>query len=218
MSLSSLKKTMKARILLIAAVLSASAILTFCPEAGGTAALRPDHFDASFLWRMATCHLVHWSAEHLFYDGLCFAIIMAMLPIRKSLPCMMLASVSIAIAVTLAYPDMTAYGGLSGVNCALFALWALQLAKRSKTVGAMALAAIVSKTLLEIHAGHTFFVANAFIPADMAHVAGIISGIIYAICEKRLPKMIDIAMNHSKFSETMDSRPSFTRSYREHLP
>ena len=204
--------------LLIAAVLSASAILTFCPEAGGAAALRPDHFDASFLWRMGTCHLVHWSTEHLFYDGLCFAIIASMLPAWKTLVCMAISARIIALTVTLAYPEMTAYGGLSGINCALFVVWALQIAKRSKTIGTMALAAIIGKTLLEIHAGHTFFVANTFIPANMAHVAGIISGIIYAICENQLPKMIDIAMNHSKFSETMDSRPSFTRSYREHLP
>ncbi len=204
--------------LLIAAVLSVAAILTFCPAAGGAAALRPISPDASFLWRMFTCHLVHWSAEHLFYDGICFAIITGMLPIRKTLACMVLSSITIAIAVTLAYPDMTAYGGLSGVNCALFTLWAFQLAERSKTIGIMVLAAIVAKTLLEIHIGHTFFITDTFIPADMAHVTGIVTGVICGICRKHFLKMIDIAINYSKFSKRLISASSFSRSSRDFFP
>ena len=206
------------RILLIAAVLSASAILTFCPEAGGAAALRPNHCDVSFLWRMVTCHLVHWSAEHLFYDGICFAIIASMLPIRKTLACMMLSSVTIAVVVTLAYPEMTAYGGLSGINCALFTLRAFQMAEQSKTIGVMALAAIVAKTLLEIHIGHTFFVTDTFLPCDMAHVAGIVTGVICGICGKHFLKMIDIAINYSKFSKRLISTSSFSRSFRDFFP
>ena len=204
--------------LLITAVLSAAAILTFCPAAGGAAALRPISPDASFLWRMFTCHLVHWSAEHLFYDGICFAIIVAMLSVRKTLVCMVLSSVTIAIAVTLTYPEMTAYGGLSGINCALFTLWAFQLAEQSKTIGVMALGAIITKTLLEIHIGHTFFVTDTFISADMAHVAGIVTGVICGICRKHFLKMIDIAINYSKFSKRLISASSFLRSSRDFFP
>ena len=207
-----------ARNLLIAAVLSASAILTFCPEAGGAAALRPNHCDVSFLWRMVTCHLVHWSAEHLFYDGVCFAIIASMLPAWKTLACLAISARVVAIAVTLAYPEMTAYGGLSGVNCALFVVWAFQIAKQSKTIGGMALVAIIAKTLFEIQAGHTFFVTNTFIPANMAHVAGIATGVICGICEKHFMKMIDITINHSKFSKRLISASSFSRSFRELFP
>ena len=207
-----------ARILLIAAVLSASAILTFCPEAGGAAALRPNHCDVSFLWRMATCHLVHWSAEHLFYDGICFAIIASMLPAWETLACLAISARVVAIAVTLAYPEMTAYGGLSGVNCALFVVWALHIAKQSKTIGGLALAAIIAKTLFEIQAGHTFFVTNTFIPANMAHVAGIVAGVICGICGKHFLKMIDIVINYSKFSKRLISASSFSRSFREFFP
>ncbi len=206
------------RILLIAAVLSASAILTFCPEAAGAAALRPNHCDASFLWRMVTCHLVHWSAEHLFYDGICFAIIASMLPVWKTLACLAISAHVVSIAVTLAYPEMTAYGGLSGVNCALFVVWAFQIAKQSKTIGGLALAAIISKTLFEIQAGHTFFVTNTFIPANMAHVAGIVAGVFCGICGKPFLKMIDIAVNYSKFSKRLITASSFTRSFRELFP
>jgi rhomboid family GlyGly-CTERM serine protease len=204
--------------LLITAVLSAAAILTFCPAAGGAAALRPISQDASFLWRMFTCHLVHWSAEHLFYDGICFAIVVAMLSVRKTLVCMVLSSVTIAIAITLTYPEMTAYGGLSGINCALFTLWAFQLAEQSKTIGVMALGAIITKTLLEIHIGHTFFVTDTFISADMAHVAGIVTGVICGICRKHFLKMIDIAINYSKFSKRLISASSFSRSSRDFFP
>jgi hypothetical protein len=167
---------------------------------------------------MFTCHFVHWSAEHLFYDGICFAIIISMLSIRKTLTCMVLSSVTIAVAVTLAYPDMTAYGGLSGINCSLFTLWALQLTERSKTIGTMALVAIVAKTLLEIRIGHTFFVTDTFIPADMAHVAGIVTGVICGICGKHFLKMIDIAINYSKFSKRLISASPFTRSSRVFFP
>lgn len=204
--------------LLIAAVLSAAAILTFCSAASGAAVLRPISPDVSFLWRMFTCHLVHWSAEHLFYDGICFAIITTMLPVRKTLECMVLSSVTIAVAVTLAYPEMTAYGGLSGINCALFTLWAFHLVERSKTIGIMALAAIIAKTLLEIYIGHTFFVTDTFIPADMAHVAGIVTGVICGICRKHFLKMIDIAINYSKFSKRLISASSFSRSSRDFFP
>ena len=186
-------------ILLIAAVLSASAILTFCPEASRAAALRPNHCDVSFLWRMFTCHLVHWSAEHLFYDGICFAIIASMLPAWKTLACLAISARVVAITVTLAYPEMTAYGGLSGVNCALFVVWALHIAKQSKTIGGLALVAIIAKTLFEIQAGHTFFVTNTFIPANMAHVAGIVAGVFCGICGNHLSKGIDIIGNDSKF-------------------
>ena len=99
----------------------------------------------------------------------------------------------------MAYPWMTAYGGLSGVNCALYTAWAFHIMKHSKTIGCLALATIIVKTALEIHSGHTFFVDNVFIPADMAHVTGIICGIICWICEKHLSKRIDIADNDGKF-------------------
>ena len=207
-----------ARILLIAAVLSASAILTFCPEAGGAAALRPISPDASFLWRMSTCHLVHWSAKHLFYDGICFVIIASMLPTWETLACLAVSAPVVAIAVTLAYPEMTAYGGLSGVNCALFVVWAFQIAKQSKTIGGMALAAIITKTLFEIQTGHTFFVTNEFIPADMAHVAGIATGLICGICGKPFLKMIDIVINYSKFPKRLIPTSSFTRRSRVFFP
>lgn len=205
------------RNMLIMAVLAVSAVLTFCPEAARTAALRPDSFDASFLWRAFTCHLVHWSPKHLFYDGLCFAILASLLPTWKTWTCLALSARIVAVAVTLAYPQMTAYGGLSGVNCALFTLWALSLMKYSKPLALIALTIIIGKTVLEIHAGHTFFAGDAFLPADMAHVAGIISGIICHICEKRLLKMIDIAINYSKFPRRRNLALSFTRSLREHI-
>ena len=204
-----------AHILLIAAVLLASALLTFCPEAGGAAALLPNHCDASFLWRMSTCHLVHWSAKHLFYDGICFAIIAAMLPAWETIACLAVSAPVVAIVVTHSYPEMTAYGGLSGVNCALFVAWAFHVAGYSKTIGFWALAAIIAKTFVEYHEGHTFFVTREFIPTDMAHVAGIATGIICGICRKPFLKMIDIAINYSKFPKRLISVSSFTRSFRE---
>ena len=216
----SLQHSMKnhARILLIAAVLLASALLTFCPEAGEAAALRPNHCDASFLWRMSTCHLVHWSAKHLFYDGICFAIIAAMLHAWETIACLAVSAPVVAIVVTHSYPEMTAYGGLSGVNCALFVAWAFHIAGRSKTIGFWALAAIIAKTFVEYHEGHTFFVTREFIPADMAHVAGIAAGIICGICRKPFLKIIDIAINYSKFPKRLISASSFTRRSRDFFP
>ena len=216
----SLQRPMKnhARILLIAAVLLAAVLLTVCPEAGGAAALLPNHCDASFLWRMSTCHLVHWSAKHLFYDGICFAIIAAMLPAWETMACLAVSAPVVAIVVTLSYPEMTAYGGLSGVNCALFVAWAFHVAGYSKTIGFWALAAIIAKTFVEYHEGHTFFVTREFIPTDMAHVAGIAAGIICGICRKPFLKMIDIAINYSKFSKRLISASSFTRRSRVFFP
>lgn len=165
-------------IAIVACFVVAAILLTASPEWGETLRLHEDSEGMLFVVQLFTCHLVHWTAEHLFYDALCLAVLGLLLSRRELLLTLLFSSPIVAITALWLHPELTSYCGLSGVNCALFAYYAVKIGRERTLLGVVALAAILLKTGVEIHSGHTFFATDGFIPVHSAHLIGIVAGVV----------------------------------------
>ncbi len=163
---------------IVGALLAATILLTFFSALRESLKLHPD---APHIWQFFSCHLVHCTFASLFYAALSLAVLSILLSRRELFMTLLLSAPIVSIAVLAAHPELSSYCGLSGVNCALFAVFALKLYRERKSLGISAFIVIVAKTLLEIHADRTFFATSGFIPVHVAHLAGIAAGTIVCI-------------------------------------
>jgi rhomboid family GlyGly-CTERM serine protease len=149
---------------------------------------------AGELWRVVTCHWVHWSLDHLLWDLLAFAALVFLAwraSPRRALGTLLLAALTIPLVVALVLPEMQRYRGLSGLDSALFTLTAITLLRRERASGRRLTAWIVGSTLagfgakiaFELWTGATFFADSAgFVPVPLAHVVGGVCGWVGALC------------------------------------
>lgn len=153
----------------------------------GTAAGQP--------WRLLTGHFVHWSHAHLAWDAATTVVLATACErrSRRGLVAVLVASgLAIPLAVGVALPDLTRYGGLSGIDCALFAWLAvdtLRAAQRADDrsaglVGGALAAALLAKVAFEAATGHVLFVRElgpGVDPVPLAHAAGAAAGALCAL-------------------------------------
>lgn len=152
---------------------------------------------AGQLWRLATGHLVHWSWDQLFWDLLSLVVLAWVAagrsPARTALA-LGLAAVLVPAAVLGGSPALTSYGGLSGLDSALYVLAALLVAREAEGRGDpattrlahLALLGFLAKVGFEALTGATVFVASSeavVVPA--AHLAGALAG--WLASRARLP-------------------------------
>jgi hypothetical protein len=161
---------------------------TVVPGSGGFL-----EYDTTVTWlrqvaNSFTCHWLHWSGEHLFWDlgmfvllcGLCEQINRRALTIT-----LLVASVFIPLAVGICHPEVVSYRGLSGLDTALFGMavvyFGLARMKESDHRGMLLcfglLAAMVGKTIHELNFGTFFVESSNFIPVPVAHIVGAVIGI-----------------------------------------
>jgi rhomboid family GlyGly-CTERM serine protease len=139
------------------------------------------------LWRLITGHWTHWSGEHLGWDLLVFAVVGGALELRGKrnafLTCTVLSALLISGGVWVLRPGMVEYRGLSGIDCALVTLIAVDLLRQSIRDGRRGLslaltgllAGYLGKVTFEFATGLTLFVASGqgfFVPVPLAHVLG----------------------------------------------
>jgi rhomboid family GlyGly-CTERM serine protease len=180
----------------VSLLLSAAAVLIWISPSA-TSALQYDRsaLAAGELWRIVSCHLTHFSLEHLFWDVLMFAVIGTLCERRSSrrfLACLAGAAVVIPAAVWLLQPGLEIYRGLSGLDSALFVLLGVQFlreqaAARHRTGVAAAvllLLAFGAKITFESVTGAAVFVADdAMVPVPLAHVAGGSIGLVFGLVD-----------------------------------
>ncbi len=93
----------------------------------------------------------------------------------------------IPIAIWWGMPDLSIYGGLSGLDCALWALLMVLLIKRESQSGSriwvaffsLLLVGLIAKITYESITGMTLFVSNnhtGMVPVPLAHLVGGIVG------------------------------------------
>ena len=162
-------------------IIATATVLTTLPALGEAFKLHPSAPFVALIGQLFTCHLVHCTLEHLFYDALCLAVLGILLSRRELFMTLLFSAPVVSIAVLVARPELPSYCGLSGVNCALFAVFAINFARKNKPLGVAAIAGILLKTFIEIHANRTFFATSGFIPVHEAHLAGIAAGTIIGI-------------------------------------
>jgi len=176
----------------LAAVAGGIALL---PDAGAGLAYQRDLIAAGELWRLITGHFVHWSHSHLVWDLCTFLALGAACELwsrRRLLVCLLVSAVAIPGVLWLLQPELEIYGGLSGIDSALFALLGGQLAhehwKRGSSA-ALALAlvfclAFALKTGFEMTNGGTVFVgdlAPGIASVPLAHMAGAVVGVLASV-------------------------------------
>ncbi|WP_404422545.1 rhombosortase [Nibricoccus sp. IMCC34717] len=148
-------------------------------------------------WRLLTGHFAHFTPAHLLWD-LSLFLILGLWVERRSrrawLGAVLVGGVSISLAVWFGLPGMQAYRGLSGVDSALFAWIAFDLARlgwkarrwSALWLGGGALAALVGKAGYESVTGLLLFVdpGASFIPVPLAHAVGGLCGMAVARCRR----------------------------------
>jgi rhomboid family GlyGly-CTERM serine protease len=152
---------------------------------------------AGEVWRLLTGHLAHYRADHLLWDVLMFVVLGVMVERRNrgSFIVTVLASATAITAVLwFAYPEVTAYRGLSGIDSALFTSAAILLYVYGRRfnrplvrlISAGLLAGFVAKVIYEIASGNTLFVDSTdFVSLAAVHAAGGFVGVISAVPYRR---------------------------------
>lgn len=142
------------------------------------------------LWRLLTCHWVHLSWDHLLWSGMTFlglGSICEMMDRKKLLVTAGLSALLIPMAIWWGMPGLKIYGGLSGLDCALYALLMVLLIKREIRSGnriwlaffSLMLVGLIAKITYETVSGMTIFVSNnhaGMVPVPLAHLVGGIVG------------------------------------------
>ncbi|MBT7300256.1 MAG: rhombosortase [Victivallales bacterium] len=143
-------------------------------------------------WRLLTWHGVHWGPRHVFWDLVAFGILGSLCEIRsrrQTVVVLVLGAVVVSLAVRLVHQMLPSCRGLSGIDCALFALvWWLGLrqAMRNGRRGPSLLIGLagvgfVAKTLYELAVAKALFAGGGFIPLPVSHLAGFAAGLLVAI-------------------------------------
>lgn len=147
------------------------------------------------LWRLVTCHLVHFGAEHLAWDAAVFALLSSLcwrLGRGLCLASLAVAGLAIPAVLWILQPELATYRGLSGLDSALYATAALALGQRLWADGRRAwavaalgsLAALLAKVAYELATRQALFVdatSLGFVPVPLAHAAGGLAGLAAAL-------------------------------------
>ena len=145
-----------------------------------------DRIESGEIWRLLTSHWTHWSVEHLLWDAAMFMVLLFVYIRRnpKRVGIMLgTSSIAIPLGIYLLQPGLIYYRGLSGLDAALFACIAVQMAKNVMERGTPSKKVLVSLLLLglglkiafEAVTGQAVFVAHMapnIVVIPLAHIIG----------------------------------------------
>lgn len=159
-------------------------------------------------WRILTCHVTHWSADHLLWDVAVFAVLgyISERDHKHFAFCVLGSAVVIPLAVWVALPEMEFYRGLSGIDSALFVFLAVTLLRQALGHGksrdtlivaptVLLLVGFAAKLVFEIATGTTVFVDSTtanFVPVPLAHAVGGVVGVLCVFPSSRSPSRFTI--------------------------
>ena len=139
------------------------------------------------LWRLITCHWVHFSTSHLFYDVVVLSVtgwIIKSQNYRYLTTLCLLASVSISLMIYILLPDMARYGGLSGIAMAstvYLSLHCLRELPPWRWAGLLIFLLCIGKLVFEASVSSFAlldFESDLVVPAYLSHHVGVICGIV----------------------------------------
>ena len=146
-------------------------------------------------WRLIANHWVHLSTDHLIWSAATFLVLGSLCEImshKRTYAVMGISAISIPIAIWWGMPDLMIYGGLSGLDCAFYALLMTLFIKREMrlrnwiwaAVFLILLTGLAVKIIYESVTGMTIFVANThtgMIPVPLSHLVGGCVGFLFGI-------------------------------------
>ncbi len=147
---------------------------------------------AGQFWRFITCHLAHWSFDHLLWDGMALVALGVLCEVeqrRTFLWCVGISALLIPVSLWICVPNLDFYRGLSGIDSAIFMLLATTVLRENTAarrwggviVAGFVTAGFLGKTGFELLTGDTLFVDSAaagMVPLPLVHVVGALVGLI----------------------------------------
>ena len=175
---------------LVLCITAAALILHAVPPWGDILALRPAAAGAARLGGLLFWHLTHWSGEHLVWDVLAFVlagVVCERHSRRRLAACLLLAGPIVTGTVLALRPEIPEFRGLSGLDCALYALAACLVIRHARRrgrpgvawVAGLAALAYAAKVGYEAATGGTVFAGMGVgvVPLPEAHLAGGLVGL-----------------------------------------
>ncbi len=137
------------------------------------------------LWRLLTCHLVHFSFWHVSLNIIVFGITGWIIE-KKRYPgygmLIFLMSFVISISLILFEPDMKLYGGLSGIaygTLTYLTLFGLEYSKKWHSLSRLIFVLVLFKAVVELYLNNTFTnVDMSFRPVPLSHFIGVLVAIM----------------------------------------
>ena len=154
-------------------------------------------------WRLVSCHWVHLNADHLLWSSMTFLLLGSTCEILdrgKFVMTVSLSAIFIPIVIWIVMPHLAVYGGLSGLDCALYSLLVALVIKHEWHnqnwtwiifYGIM-LVLLPAKVIYELISGLTIFVNSShtsMVPVPLAHLVGGIVGFVVGMDKLRVRKM-----------------------------
>jgi len=142
-------------------------------------------------WRLLGGHWVHWSPSHLAWDLGTFVVLGSWCEGRgrgRFVACVVAAAVAIPIGVDWLCPQLERYGGLSGIDSALFMLMVCELlgdalrarSRPSLVVSLVLLLGFAGKIAYEVASAQALFASDlgaGVVPVPWAHCVGALAGL-----------------------------------------
>ncbi|MBU0483751.1 MAG: rhombosortase [Proteobacteria bacterium] len=152
------------------------------------------------IWRLISCHFVHFNNAHLAYNLLAFGIAGLIIenkgyPYFKSL-CFLI-SLSIGLVIFYFRTNMAFYGGLSGLACGsifYFAFWGLYETKHWRIICLILIFSISLEIILEFVNGSSllpYLGTKTFTIVPLSHLTGSIVAFIVFTLGREKQKLIN---------------------------
>jgi rhomboid family GlyGly-CTERM serine protease len=155
-------------------------------------------------WRLISCHWVHLNTDHLVWSAMTFFVLGSLCEILHRAKYMMTVGIStivIPLAIWFIMPHLNVYGGLSGLDCALYSLLIVSFIKREWPIRkwrwvifyTIMLVLLPAKIIYEMTSGITIFVNNLLtnmVPVPLSHLVGGIVGLVVGIVIRDTAKKI----------------------------
>lgn len=176
--------------------IAAAAIIAFMiPSLIGAMQLDTTSSLISQIPQLFSCHLLHWSLDHLGWDLFMFVLVGMICERRNQTGfalVLLLSAILIPVFVVSFAPTLGSYRGLSGLDTGLFAFAAIMLIVeafqdenwQSVVIYAALFVGMLGKIGYELAYGGTLFVdSTSFSPVPVAHIVGAVVGTIVALNE-----------------------------------
>jgi len=146
-------------------------------------------------WRLISCHWVHLNTDHLLWSAMTFFVLGSFCEIMnrgKYLATVGISTILIPTAIWFVMPHLNVYGGLSGLDCALYSLLIVLFIRREWSAQkwswiifyTIMLVLLPAKIIYEMTSGLTIFVSNLqanMVPVPLSHLVGGVVGLAVGI-------------------------------------
>lgn len=156
------------------------------------------------IWRMFTCHFVHFSYPHLSYNIFAFGIAGYVIK-KKNYPhfCLLYLCLAFTISISLFIlrPTMNYYGGLSGIACGALYYIALKGIKEPspwKRICVLIVFFLPIKIALEIYNNTSvlpYWEHQSFVPMHTSHIIGCLVAASFYLAEIIIEKCSNNRLN-----------------------